>query len=103
MGPPHGFASYRSLTVEIWEDEGESFWAFVRLEPVGARRTHHPTGIAMPVWGGPWANRKEVIEAAKAACEAARAADALHAVPRCRVKRPGRLGNGVGMGPGRAV
>ncbi len=102
MKRPHGFASYQNFYVEIWQDERESWWAFLYLQPAGARRTHHPTGGAMPVLGGPWASRDDVIEAAKDACDMARAAAAPHASPRCRATRPRRLGQKVGAAPERA-
>ncbi len=102
MMRPHGFGSYQSFYVEIWQDERDCWWAFLHLQPAGARRTHHPTGGPLPVCGGPWTSREDVIEAAKAACDAARAARAPHAVPRCRASRPRRLAQKVGAAPGRA-
>ncbi len=88
---PQGSASYRNFYVEIWQDEMEAWWAFLHVTPVGAMRTHHPAGGAMPVSGGPWTNRDDAIAAARAACDAARASQTLSAVPRCVATRPRQL------------
>ena len=102
---PQGFGTYRNFYVEIWQDEREAWWAFLHLDPAGAMRTHHPAGGSRPVLGGPWTNRDDVIEAAKAACDAARASRAPHAVPRCRStrsRRPTHPAHKVGAGTWRA-
>jgi hypothetical protein len=88
MTRPQGFGSYRNFYAEIWQDEREAWWAFLHVTPMGAMRTHHPTSGAMPVSGGPWTHRDDAIDAAEAACEAARAPRALSAVPRCLAMRP---------------
>ncbi len=95
MTRPQGFGTYRNFCVEIWQDDRESWWAFLYLTPAGAMRTHHPTGGVMPVSGGPWTNRDDAIDASKAACDAARAPRALPAVPRCWSMRPRRLAQAV--------
>ena len=96
MTRPQGFGSYRNFYVEIWQDDREAWWAFLHVTPVGAMRTHHPTGGAMPVSGGPWTNRGDAIDAAKAACDAARAPRARSAVPRCTATGPHQLAHHVG-------
>ena len=96
MARPQGFGRYRDFYVEIWQDDGESWWAFLYLTPAGAMRTHHPKGGAMPVSGGPWIHRDDAIDAAKAACDAARAPRALYAGPRCTATPPRRLAHKVG-------
>ena len=88
MTRPRGFASYRNFYAEIWQDEMDAWWAFLHVTPVGAMRTHHPTGGAVPVSAGPWTNRDDAIDAAKAACDAARAPSTLCGVPRCMAARP---------------
>jgi len=96
MTRPRGFGSYRNFYVEIWQDEKEARWAFLHVTPVGAMRTHHPTGGAVPVSAGPWTHRDDAIDAAKAACGAARAAHALSGVPRCIATRPRQRVHQVG-------
>lgn len=90
MTRPQGFASYQNFYAEIWEDGEGSWWAFLHLGPAGAMRTHHPAGGPLPVPGGPWANRDDAIEAAKAACDAERISRAPSVAPRCMGMRPRR-------------
>ena len=99
---PYGFGSYQNFSVEIWQDEREAWWAFLHVTPAGAIRTHHATGKEMPVPGGPWTDRDDAIEAAKTACDAARASRAGSAVPRCTAMRPRRRAPKVSAGPDRA-
>ncbi|HEY7677931.1 MAG TPA: hypothetical protein VIG69_12720 [Candidatus Methylomirabilis sp.] len=95
MTRPAGFGSYRNFYVEIWQDEREAWWAFLHVTPAGAMRTHHATGNGVPVSGGPWTSRDDAIDAAKTACDAARAVRAPSAVPRCAATHPRRFGQRV--------
>jgi len=90
MTRPQGFASYQNFFAEIWQDGEGSWWAFLHLTPAGAMRTHHPAGGPLPVPGGPWTNRDDAVEAAKAACDAERASCVPSAAPRCMAMRPRR-------------
>ena len=90
MARPDGFGTYRNFYAEIWQDERERWWAFLHLAPAGAMRTHHAAGGALPVPGGPWTDRNDAIEAAKAACDTARTARMPSAAPRCTATHPHR-------------
>ncbi len=102
MTRPQGFGSYRNFYVEIWQDEREAWWAFLHVTPGGALRTGHATGKGLPVPGGPWTSRDDAIDAAKSACDAARAVHAPSALPRCTAMRPHRPAQKVRPGGDRA-
>lgn len=100
---PDGFGAYQNFYAEIWQDDGERWWAFLYLAPAGAMRTHHPAGSALAVPGGPWTDRADAIEAARAACDTERTARAPSPAPRClAMRRHGRARNGGAAGGSRA-